>query len=83
MFRPTHGPYVSPLPLPHPRTKLTTLALTSHQLLITPQVAPMKEFLILAALQRVWALGLSGPEAQADVALKEERWEDSQEHSLW
>jgi hypothetical protein len=54
-----------------------------HQLVLTPQSAPMQEFLILAALQRVWALGLSGPEHSYDAMAKLEAKADAEEYRVW
>ena len=54
-----------------------------HSLVFTPQTAPMQEFLILAALQRVWALGLAGPEAGMDEHAQAIQHIDAAEHSVW
>jgi hypothetical protein len=43
----------------------------------------MQEFLILAALQRVWALGLSGPEHSYDAMAKLEAKADAEEYRVW
>jgi len=43
----------------------------------------MQEFLILAALQRIWALGLAGPETSYDAMAKLEAKADAEEHSVW
>jgi len=80
--RPRHGPLQS----------LTTFNVSNvschpphnrHQLVLTPQSAPLAEFLILAALQRVWALGLAGPEVSVDEWAKLAAKADAEEYSIW
>ena len=98
LLRPKRGPYVprhSPrLPPTSARPPSVTdhvqrlnCLLTSphnrHQLVLTPQSAPLAEFLILAALQRVWALGLAGPEVSVDEWAKLAAKADAEEYSIW
>jgi hypothetical protein len=54
-----------------------------HQLVFTTRSAPMMDFLILLALQRVWALGLAGPEAGTYDFAKLTECVDVEELAFW